>query len=143
MNYYKCIIPIFLSLTLVKCNSKGLKSASKDDIDSATIVVQSQGQAKIDASALQGTWRNDLSEDAVFKIENDSIDFFEFSPSKKYLYILRNNELIVYTDKFIHPDSIKNGSYVSIYSVIKLLNDTLILDRYQSPRTYYKVDYNE
>jgi hypothetical protein len=90
---------------------------------------------------LQGMWRTSLSDAPVFKIVGDSVDFFEYDPSMKhvYLYALKGDSLLFYTSGFIPTNSIKRGSPVSISKVKKLSSDTLVLQRYDSSIFYHKV----
>jgi hypothetical protein len=138
-----------LSILFIACGTKkssmlekekaNLKDTTKGDLVSKTRNNKLIVARFFDKSMLQGIWKNDFSGDAVFEFTGDSIDFFEYSPSKKYLYLLRGSKVIIYTDKYIEPDSIKEGSLVSGYNVLKLENDTMVLDQYNSPITYYKI----
>ncbi|PHS10006.1 MAG: hypothetical protein COA88_02965 [Kordia sp.] len=127
LTFKRAAINLIITFSLIWVVSILQKSCEQRIEENKLKELQKESNKKIDKSLLNGVWAENIDDNAMFYIENDSIHYFDSIDQPAYPIDLSGDILSIYYDGITFR-----------WKVLKLSNDSLVYESEKNKIKLYK-----
>lgn len=126
-TFKRGVINLIITFSLIWVVSILQKSCEQRIEENERRELQKESSKEIDKYLLNGIWAENIDDNAMFYIENDSIHYFDSTDQPSYFIDLSDDVLSIYYDDFTFKGK-----------VLKLSKDSLVYESEKNKRKLYK-----